>query len=74
MTTGLATEKDRWAQTVREMRLGSVTIAGDVMLAAAFTCYIGKWEEGRNEIKAGRRSVLFRCNIHIADATPLYQC
>ena len=49
LTTGLATEKDRWAQTVREMRLGSVTIAGDVMLAAAFTCYIGKWEKGKKE-------------------------
>eukprot|EP01038_Epipyxis_sp_PR26KG_P005405 gene5405-7492_t len=41
LTNGLASEKDRWSLTVEGLRAREVTIAGDVMLAAAFTSYIG---------------------------------
>lgn len=41
LTNGLASEKDRWGQTVEGLRAREVTMAGDVMLAAAFTSYIG---------------------------------
>ena len=41
LTNGLASEKDRWGLTVEGLRSNEVTLAGDVMLAAAFTCYIG---------------------------------
>ena len=41
LTTGLASEKERWGQTVEALRQRDVTMAGDVMIAAAFTSYIG---------------------------------
>jgi dynein heavy chain len=41
LTTGLASEKDRWGLTVEGLRAQEFTLAGDVMLAAAFTSYIG---------------------------------
>jgi len=41
LTNGLASEKDRWSLTVDKLRSREVTLAGDVMLAAAFTSYVG---------------------------------
>ena len=41
LTNGLASEKERWGFTVDGLRSREVTLAGDVMLAAAFTSYIG---------------------------------
>ncbi|KAJ1439145.1 dynein heavy chain and region D6 of dynein motor-domain-containing protein [Ochromonadaceae sp. CCMP2298] len=41
LTNGLASEKDRWGLTVEGLRSQEETLAGDVMLAAAFTSYIG---------------------------------
>jgi len=41
LTSGLSSEKDRWTTTVEGLRGQSITLAGDVMLAAAFTSYIG---------------------------------
>lgn len=41
LTTGLASENARWTITVQDLRKSEETLAGDVMLAAAFTSYIG---------------------------------
>ena len=41
LTTGLHSEKDRWASTVEGLRQKESTLVGDVMLAAAFTSYVG---------------------------------
>ena len=41
LTSGLASEKERWGLTVEGLKAREVTMAGDVMLAAAFTSYIG---------------------------------
>jgi dynein heavy chain len=41
LTSGLASENERWGQTVDGLRKCEVNMAGDVMLAAAFTSYIG---------------------------------
>ena len=41
LTNGLASEKERWGRTVDMLKSNEVTMAGDVMLAAAFTSYTG---------------------------------
>ena len=41
LTNGLASEKVRWSATVDGMKATEVTMPGDVMLAAAFTSYVG---------------------------------
>mmetsp|Transcript_22422 Transcript_22422/g.30704 ORF Transcript_22422/g.30704 Transcript_22422/m.30704 type:complete len:1916 (+) Transcript_22422:3-5750(+) len=41
LTNGLASEKDRWSLAVEGFKACEVTMAGDVMLAAAFASYIG---------------------------------
>jgi dynein heavy chain len=41
LTNGLASEKERWGHTVDSLKACEVTMAGDVMLAAAFTSYTG---------------------------------
>ena len=41
LTSGLASEKERWGITVEGLKAREVTMAGDVMLAAAFASYIG---------------------------------
>ena len=41
LTSGLASEKDRWGVTVDALRNKESTMAGDVMLAAAFCSYTG---------------------------------
>ena len=41
LTNGLASEKIRWSASVDELRKSETTMAGDVMLAAAFTSYLG---------------------------------
>ena len=41
LTTGLASENERWNATVLELKKSDITLAGNVMLAAAFTSYIG---------------------------------
>lgn len=41
LTNGLSSEKERWGLTVEGLRAGGETMAGDVMLAAAFTSYVG---------------------------------
>jgi len=41
LTSGLASENERWGHTVEGLRQCEVNIAGDVMLAAAFTSYVG---------------------------------
>eukprot|EP00595_Chromulina_sp_UTEXLB2642_P002193 CAMPEP_0196768326 /NCGR_PEP_ID=MMETSP1095-20130614/42615_1 /TAXON_ID=96789 ORGANISM="Chromulina nebulosa, Strain UTEXLB2642" /NCGR_SAMPLE_ID=MMETSP1095 /ASSEMBLY_ACC=CAM_ASM_000446 /LENGTH=520 /DNA_ID=CAMNT_0042137751 /DNA_START=817 /DNA_END=2376 /DNA_ORIENTATION=- len=41
LTNGLSSEKERWSQTISKLRSEAVTLPGDVMLAAAFTSYIG---------------------------------
>jgi dynein heavy chain len=41
LTNGLSSEKERWGATVELLRAGEVTLMGNVMLAAAFTSYIG---------------------------------
>jgi dynein heavy chain len=41
LTTGLHSERERWIATVDGLRLREETLPGDVMLAAAFTSYLG---------------------------------
>jgi len=41
LTTGLSSEKERWQLTVEGLHEREITLPGDVMLAAAFTSYIG---------------------------------
>jgi dynein heavy chain len=41
LTSGLASEKVRWSATVEGLRLEETTLAGNVMVAASFTSYIG---------------------------------
>ena len=41
LTTGLASEKDRWMSTVDGLRLKEDTLTGDVMVAASFISYVG---------------------------------
>ena len=41
LTSGLASEKVRWGATVDTLKQQEVTLAGNVMLAASFTSYIG---------------------------------
>ena len=41
LTVGLSSENERWTKTVEALKALENTLAGDVMLAAAFTSYIG---------------------------------
>eukprot|EP00605_Chrysophyceae_sp_TOSAG23-4_P001019 GSChrysophyteH1.ASY1.ANO1.1120.1 assembled CDS len=41
LTSGLASEKVRWGATVDSLKNEEITLAGNVMLAAAFTSYLG---------------------------------
>jgi dynein heavy chain len=51
LTSGLASEKVRWGATVDQLRQEEVTLAGNVMVAASFTSYIGSFGiEFRNRL------------------------
>merc|ERR1711871_367371 len=41
LTDGLSSEKERWGLAVEELISSEVTIAGDVMVAASFSSYVG---------------------------------
>jgi dynein heavy chain len=41
LTSGLSSEKIRWGASIENLRRSEITMAGDVMLAAAFTSYLG---------------------------------
>ena len=41
LINGLSSEKVRWTSSVEALRRSEITMAGDVMLAAAFTSYLG---------------------------------
>ena len=41
LTSGLASEKIRWSAEIDNLKLQETTLAGNVMLAASFTSYIG---------------------------------
>lgn len=41
LTKGLSSEQERWSDTVEKLRAKEITLAGDVMLAASFTSYLG---------------------------------
>jgi dynein heavy chain len=41
LTKGLSSEQERWSNTVDQLKTKEITLAGDVMLAASFTCYLG---------------------------------
>ena len=41
LTDGLSSEKERWGLAVEELISSEVTMAGDVMVAASFSSYVG---------------------------------
>ena len=41
LTNGLASEKDRWGETVIQLKIKNTTTTGEAMLAASFASYIG---------------------------------
>ena len=41
LTNGLSSEKERWGLAVEELIASEVTMAGDVMVAASFSSYVG---------------------------------
>ena len=51
LTSGLASEKVRWGSTVDMLKQEEITLAGNVMVAASFTSYIGAFGiEYRNNL------------------------
>ncbi|RYH32012.1 hypothetical protein EON65_01475, partial [archaeon] len=41
LTSGLSSEQARWTSTIEQLRAKEITLAGDTMLAASFTSYLG---------------------------------
>jgi len=46
LVTGLADENKRWGENVKKLRENTMTIIGDVLLAAEFVSYIGAFSAG----------------------------
>ncbi|CAK4776251.1 unnamed protein product [Aphanomyces euteiches] len=51
LVLGLASENERWKREIDVLKVGEVSLVGDVLLAAAFVSYIGAFDsEFRNQL------------------------
>jgi dynein heavy chain len=70
LTSGLAEESVRWAETVETLRTGYNNLTGDVFIAAAFIAYCGPFTTGfRKECMA---QWVTQCNERGIPASPVF--
>jgi len=64
LVSGLASENVRWAEAVENYQRQGLTLAGDVLLAAAFISYVGYFTKSYRQELMEKHWVPYLTNIH----------